>query len=160
MFLKLYAMNTSLRLDLAIKKLYNAFHNNTLHPECCQQCAVGNILDNKDSWKHLSDNHGSLKLNYVGMVNQKFGKRFNGYTPQELLQIEASFLKGCSYALPLYHKGKKPKNPQDKDILFKGLSETIKFLCELDGVNNVMDYSKLFEVENEKPRYSLSEVVA
>ncbi len=153
-------MSTPKRLDHAISKLYNAFHNNTLHPECCQQCAVGNILDNKDSWKHLSDHHGSLNLNYVGIVNQKFGKRFNGYTPQELLQIEARFLKGCGYALPLHHIAKKPKNPKDKDILFKGLSETIKFLCELDGVNNVMDYSKLFEIENEKPRYSLSEVVA
>lgn len=153
-------MNTSSRLEKAISKLYNAFHNNTLHPECCQQCAVGNILDNKDAWKHLSDNHGSINLNYVGMVNQKFGKRFNGYTPYELLQIEATFLTGCGYSLPLHYAGKKPKNPQDKDTLFNALSETVKFLCELDGVKNVMDYSKLFEVENERPRYSLSGSIA
>jgi hypothetical protein len=154
---KIKAMPT--RLHQAITKLYNAFHNDQLHPECCQQCAVGNILDNNDSWKHLSDEHGSLELNYVGVVNQKFGKRFNGYTPFELLQIEAHFLKGCGYTLPLHHAGKKPKNPKDKDILFNGLSETIKFLCELDGIDNVMDYSKLFEVENDKPRYTLSEVI-
>lgn len=150
----------SSRLDRAISKLYTAFHSNTLYPECCQQCAVGNILDNQDSWKHLSDHHGSLNLNYVGIVNQKFGKRFNGYTPVELLQIEARFLKGCGYSLPLHHAGKKPKNPQNKDILFNGLSETVKFLCELDGVDNMMDYSKLFEVENNIPRYSLSDLMA
>lgn len=153
-------MKTSNRLDQAIKKLYVAFHNNTLHPECCQQCAVGNILDNKDSWKHLSDEHGSLTLNYLGLVHQNFGRKFNGYSPHELLQIEAIFLKGCGYSLPLHHAGKKPKNPQDKDILFKGLSETVKFLCELDGVENVMDYSKLFETDNKKPRYTLGEVMA
>ena len=153
-------MKTSNRLDLAIKKLYNAFHNDELHPECCQQCAVGNILDNKDAWKHLSDDHGSLKLNYVGLVNQNFGKKFNGYTPLELLQIEAKFLQGCGYSLPLNHKGTKPKNPKDKDILFNGLSAVISFLCELDGAQNVMDYSKLFEIENDKPRYLLSDLIA
>lgn len=153
-------MNSSNRLDLAISKLYNAFHTNELYPECCKQCAVGNILDNKDSWKHLSDNHGSLQLNYLGLVHQNLGRKFNGYSPYELLQIEASFLKGCGYALPLNHKNKKPKNPQNKDVLFNGLCETIGFLCQLDQVQNVMDYSKLFEVENDKPKYSLSEKIA
>lgn len=152
-------MITSSRLDQAISKLYNAFHSNTLHPECCQQCAVGNILDNKDAWKHLSDDHGSLHLNYLGLVHQNLGRKFNGYSPLELLQIEASFLKGCGYVLPLHHKNKKPKNPTDKDLLFNGLSETIAVLCALDNVDNVMDYSKLFEVENDKPRYSLNEVM-
>ncbi|RZV61482.1 MAG: Na(+)-translocating NADH-quinone reductase subunit F, partial [Flavobacteriaceae bacterium] len=33
----------------------------------------------------------------------------------------------------------------DKDVLFKGLSAVIAYLCELDGVENVMGYSKLFE---------------
>lgn len=153
-------MNSSHRLDLAISKLYNAFHTNELHPECCKQCAVGNILDNKDCWKHLSDNHGSLQLNYLGLVHQNLGRKFNGYSPYELLQIEASFLKGCGYVLPLNHKNKKPKNPQDKDVLFNGLCETVTFLCQLDQVENVMDYSKLFEVENDKPKYSLSEKLA
>lgn len=150
-------MNSSNRLDLAISKLYNAFHNNELNPECCNQCAVGNILDNKDSWKHLSDNHGSLQLNYLGLVHQHLGRKFNGYSPYELLQIEASFLQGCGYSLPLNHKNKKPKNPRDKDVLFNGLCETVACLCQLDNAKNVMDYSKLFEVENDKPKYSLSE---
>jgi hypothetical protein len=138
-------MKTSKRLDLAIQKLYTAFQNNTLHPECCKQCAVGNILDHTDSWKHLSDQHGSLKLNYVGLVNQNFGKRFNGYSPIELLQIEAEFLKGCGYQLPFHHKNKKPKDPTDKDVLFLGLSAVVTFLCHLDQLPDVMDCSELFK---------------
>ena len=140
-------MKTPQRLDHALRKLYNAFHDDTLHPECCKQCVVGNILDNTDSWKHLTDLHGSIVLNYVGMVNQNLGRRFNGYTPLELLQIEVEFLKGCGYTLPLDRHCKKPKNPLDKDRLFNGLVKTVEFLCRLDGTMNVMDYSKLFEFE-------------
>ncbi|AXP79909.1 hypothetical protein CJ739_814 [Mariniflexile rhizosphaerae] len=149
-------MKTSVRLDLAIKKLYTAFHNNELHPECCRQCAVGNILDNKDSWKHLSDHHGAMELNYIGNVHQTLGRKFNGYTPLELLQIEATFLKACGYQLPLHHKNKKPKNPTDKDTLFNGLTEVVTLLCELDTIPNIMDYTKLFEFENEKPRFQIA----
>ena len=137
-------MKTTARFNEAIQKLYTAFHNNTLNAECCKQCAVGNILNNTDSWKHLSDNHGSLRLNYVGVVNQKFGKRFGGYTPLELLKIESEFLKGCGYSLPLHHKGKRPSDPTDKDVLFNGLCAVVACLCELDGIVNVMDYSSLF----------------
>lgn len=151
-------MKTSVRLDLAIKKLYNAFHNNELHPECCKQCAVGNILDNKDSWKHLSDHHGAMELNYIGNVHQTLGRKFNGYTPLELLQIEATFLKACGYQLPMHHKNKKPKNPTDKDTLFNGLTEVVTLLCELDTIPNIMDYTKLFEFENEKPRFQIAEI--
>lgn len=149
-------MNTPQRLENAIQKLYIAFHTNELHPECCKSCAVGNILDRTDSWKHLSDVHGSTDLNYVGKVHQSFGRRFNGYTPIELLQIEAIFLKACGYDLPLNRTNKKPSNPEDKDVLFNGLCEVVNFLCQLDQVPNVMDYAKLFEVENDQPKYELA----
>ncbi|MDO7171896.1 Na(+)-translocating NADH-quinone reductase subunit F [Mariniflexile sp. AS56] len=143
-------MKTSVRLDAAIRKLYKAFHTNELHPECCKQCAVGNILDNTDSWKHLTDHHGALQLNYLGNVHQAFGRKFNGYTPSELLHIEATFLEACGYELPLHHKNKKPKNPTDKDVLFKGLSAVITYLCTLDNIPNILDYTKLFEFEKKK----------
>ncbi|MBJ7879115.1 Na(+)-translocating NADH-quinone reductase subunit F [Gelidibacter salicanalis] len=151
-------MKTSHRLDLAIQKLYTAFHSNALHPECCKQCAVGNILDNTDAWKHLSDNHGSLQLNYVGLVHQNFGRTFNGYSPSELLQIEATFLRGCGYSLPLGHNGTKPKNPRSKVVFFEGLSATVALLCALDGIDNIMDYSNLFESINDQPRNQLDDV--
>ena len=156
---KFHAMKTSHRLEQAINKLYNAFHTNELHPECCLKCAVGNILDNTDAWKHLSDHHGSLQLNYVGLVNQNLGRKFNGYSPIELLQIEASFLNGCGYSVPLNRLGSKPKNPKDKEVLFNGLCETVAFLCALDGIDNVMDYSKLFEFDNQQPRYLVQKLL-
>lgn len=143
-------MKTPQRLENALQKLYNAFHDGTLHPECCKQCAVGNILDHSDGWKHLSDFYGSTVLNYVGMVNQNFGRRFNGYTPLELLQIEVEFLKGCGYELPLGRSKNKPQNPTDMEVLFNGLCKVIEFLCQLDGIENVMDYSKLFDFEKRK----------
>lgn len=151
-------MTTTYRLENAIKKLYLAFHNDQLHPECCKSCAVGNILDRTDSWKHLSDAHGSLQLNYVGKVHQSFGRRFNGYTPIELLQIEATFLRACNYQLPIANHHFKPDNPKDKQLLFEGLCDVVKLLCRFDNIPNVMDYTKLFETENNLPKYKLIKI--
>ena len=139
-------MKTTARFEHAVKKLYTAFHNNTLHPECCKQCAVGNICNNTDAWRHLSDFHGSLQLNYTGLVHQNLGRTFFGYTPLELLKIEAAFLKGCGYSLPLHHT-KRPTDSTNKETLFKGLCAVVALLCELDTLENVMDYSKLFAFE-------------
>lgn len=140
-------MKTTKRLDNALNKLYAAFHNGTLNAECCKNCAVGNICDNTDSWKHLSDSPGSLKLNYVGQVHEGLGRKFHGYSPLELLNIEAEFLKGCGYILPLHHKNPKPKNPTSKETLFNGLCVAVEYLCSLDGVQNVMDYYPLLQHE-------------
>jgi hypothetical protein len=131
------------RFQAAIKKLYLAFHESRLFPQCCQQCAVGNILDGNDQWKHLSDQHGSLELNYVGHVHQMLGRRFNGYTPLELLQIEQRFLKACGYQVPLHYQNTNILQP-DTDTLFNGLSAVITYLCKLDGISNIMEYQQLF----------------
>lgn len=141
---------TTTRFNLAVKKLYKAFHNNTLNPDDCNHCAVGNILDCSDSWKHLTDRHGAVTLNYVGLVNQNFGRRFNGYTPLELLKIERAFLRGCGY-LGL-SKGRliRPDDIKNKDTLFNGLSHVVECLCALDGIPNVMDCSSLFNFDHKK----------
>lgn len=149
-------MITSERFENAIRKLYHAFHNDTLHPECTMQCAVGNICDNRDSWKHFSDTHGSLQLNYVGRVHEAFGRRFSGYIPSELLQIEAAFLNGCGYELPLRPNSFRPKNVLDKDILFDGLSAALDVLCKFDQIDDVMDISALF---NYNPTQSKAHVI-
>lgn len=135
-------MKTSTRFENAITKLYTAFLNDTLNPEDCNQCAIGTILDHKDSWRHMTNIHGSVHLNYVGLVHQNLGRRFNGYTPLELLKIEASFLNGCGYRLDK-HFCHKP-DYIDKTILFNGLSEVVATLCQIDHIDNVMDYSQLF----------------
>ena len=143
-------MRISGRMEQAIQKLYTAFHNDRLNPDCCCQCAVGNICDNRDYWKHFTDFHGSVKLNYVGKVNEAFGKKFNGYSPLELLKIEAEFLEGCGYSLPIDRRGKNAEIEITKEILFQGLSKVVSFLCVLDVVPDVMDCSRLFNYELEK----------
>lgn len=143
-------MNTSHRFDAAVKKLYIAFHNGTLNPEDCKQCAVGNILNGNDSWKHMTDMHGSTKLNYVGLVHQKFGRKFGGYSPVELLKIEAAFLKGCGYRLGKNYCHK-PDYYKDQSILFNGLSEVVTILCQIDGIKNMMDSSCLFDFKAGTP---------
>ncbi|WP_417237029.1 Na(+)-translocating NADH-quinone reductase subunit F [Bizionia paragorgiae] len=148
-------MKTSKRLEHAITKLYNAFHNNQLHPDCCIQCAVGNICDHTDTWKLLTIGHGSLQLSYLGTLNQNFGRKIFGYTPLELLQIEAEFLKGCGYSLPITKTSSRPKNPKDKALQFNGLCRVVALLCKFDNVPNVMEISKLFEVEHNSPKYQL-----
>lgn len=149
-------MNISKRFDEAIKKLYLAFHNGNLNPECCKQCAVGNILDNNDNWKNLSDEHGSLQLNYTGRVHQNLGRRFNGYTPLELMQIESAFLKGCGYEIPLHHKNQKPLDSTEKDMHFKGLCAVVETLCELDNISNVMDCKAVFRYESNQTNNLIS----
>ncbi|WP_405609084.1 Na(+)-translocating NADH-quinone reductase subunit F [Polaribacter sp. Asnod1-A03] len=153
-------MKTTRRLETALIKLYNAYHNNRLNPEDCTACAVGNILDNHDSWKHLSNEHGSLKLSYVGRVHQNLGRKFNGYSPEEILQIEKVFLDACGFKTPLCHYNVKPKNYMSKDVQFNGLSAVIDLLCKLDNIDNVMNFSKLFEQENGEPIYHLKTFLA
>lgn len=139
-------MIVSRRLEAALAKLYEAYNSHELHPEDACRCAVGNIMDRTDTWKHFSDEHGAEKLNYVGKVHEALGRKFNGYSPFELLKIEAAFLKGCGYSLPLHYQGIKPKNSKDYVLLFNGLQKTIETLCILDNTPNVMEtITKYFE---------------
>lgn len=153
-------MIVSRRLEAALAKLYEAYNSHELHPEDACRCAVGNIMDRTDTWKHFSDEHGAEKLNYVGKVHEALGRKFNGYSPFELLKIEAAFLKGCGYSLPLNYNGIKPKDPKNSDLLFNGLQKTIKVLCKLDHIPNVMDeITKVFEKVNlRNKKQILSEV--
>ena len=133
-------MKTTPRLEQAITKLYTAFYDNRLNPESCTECAVGNICNNTDAWSNFTDVHGSVKLNYVGRVHQTIERKHYGYTPLELLQIEATFLKACGFNLPLKGNYSKPKELTD-DLLFTALEKTITYLCKIDNVANIFNYS-------------------
>ena len=143
-------MQLPYRLDIALNKLYSAFYNDELDPENCCHCAVGNICDNIDAWKHFTDIHGSVKLNYLGRLHETLGKRINGYSPLELLSIEASFLKGCGYSLTSRNRLLKPAQVIDQEMMFKGLCGTIDYLCKLDGVENVMELYQRFDFRVER----------
>ena len=88
-------MHLTPRIEQAVTKLYKAFHNNTLHPECCKKCAVGNICNNLDFWQHLSDAHGSLQLNYIGRVHQQLGTQpvSKNHLRQHLLWASATLFR-------------------------------------------------------------------
>ena len=148
-------MNIPQRLEQALTKLYDAFHHGTLNPRCCHYCATGNICDRVDAWKNFTDHHGSMELNRLGRLNEAFGRRINGYLPSELLTIEAIFLQGCGYKIP-FKRSDRSVDPQDKDAQFNGLCAVVEYLCSLDGVGNVMDLTKLFEFENDRPRHELT----
>lgn len=135
--------NLTPRLEQALSKLYAAFNEGRLNPECCTACAVGNICNNVDAWKHFTDAHGSLNLNYIGQVNEGFGRRLYGYLPSELLQIEAVFLKACGFELPIKRGSIKPQNPTSNEVLFNGMRAVIGFLCDLDQVKDVMEVETL-----------------
>lgn len=137
------------RLEIALKKLYSAFYNGTLNPECCTACAVGNICNNIDAWKNFTDHHGSLQLNYIGRLNEGFGRRLYGYLPSELLEIEAVFLRGCGFEIPLTRKSSKPHKPTSEEVLFNGMRAVISFLCELDGINDIMELPEIMEIKPE-----------
>ena len=143
------------RLENAINKLYEAFHNDMLIPECPCRCAVGNVCDNRDFWKGFTDEHGSAMLNYVGNVNELFGKRFYGYSPSQLLKLEQEFLLGCGFTIPLNPRKNSPQKQVSKETLFDGLSAAVGYLCQLDGIPNVMDYGKLFDYNKEEAHSSL-----
>jgi len=148
-------MKLTPRLEHAITKLYTAFHQGELNPECCHHCAVGNICDNRDTWKHLTEQHGTTQLSRLGRLNEAFGRKVKGYLPSELLTIEAVFLQGCGYTLP-FKRSDRTVDPQNKEVQFKGLCAVVEYLCHLDGLDNVMDVSRLFEFENDRPKYALS----
>lgn len=133
------------RTENAIEKLYTAFHKEELKPECHSQCAVGNICNNTTAWQHLTEHHGSGKLSYVGIIHQGLGRKFFGFSPIELLQIEQEFLLGCGYSLPLHYL--KKNNQLHQDDLFEGLTKVVAYLCQLEQISNVMDCSLLFDYE-------------
>lgn len=136
-------IRTTKRFNRAIEKLYAAFHDGSLNPECCRQCAVGNICDNTDTWKHLTTAHGSGKLSYLGYLNETLGRKIYGFKPSELLKIETAFLKACGYAIP-FKKSTGP-NKLTKDHLFDGLVAAVDALCEIENIPSVMDCGILFD---------------
>jgi hypothetical protein len=143
-------MKTTKRFDRTISKLYPAFHNGTLDAMDCKKCAVGNMCNGDSSWKHN------------GFITD------TGYSPIELMWVEMIFMFGripenCHPDKII--SGHEKWRPDDwdaseitnnKDIQFKALCAVIEYLCELDNIPNVMDYTCLFETkEDGTPKHEL-----
>ena len=146
-------MKTTERFDNAVSKLYTAYHENKLNAFDSCGCAVGNLMNNKGTWIQ------TRKAGCLGVVApdieiyKNFVKEIetvSGYSHQEILNVEKLFMINAvgNYGVA-FHK-------QTKETQFKGLCAVVEYLCELDNIPNVMDYTKLFESENDKPKYQLN----
>jgi len=146
-------MRTTERFDRAVEKLYTAFHEGELNAMDCKHCAVGNMCDNTIDW--LGD---SIWIGNPNRINTSFDNK-TGYSAEELNAIESLFIYGVktnkerpkflNNISSLYVKKGIFTKEEQKELQFKGLCAVIGYLCELDGITNVMNYTKLFEY-NEK----------
>lgn len=144
-------MKTTERFDNAVSKLYTAYHSGELSGMQCHMCAVGNICNNNSSWyepvaKSRPHTKGTYlddtKLPLICDVLENETIKKTGYSGNELAKVESIFVSHSYY-------------DETKETQFKGLCAVVEYLCELDNIPNVMDYRKLFESENNEPKYQL-----
>jgi len=136
-------MKTTKRFEDAVTKLYTAFHNNELNAFDCKHCAVGNICDVKQDWfiHHVN----KIKSGIIELTNEESlysPPRYKDYSEDEIVKIEYVFLSEWAK--------EKSKKGGDKEIQFKGLCAVVEYLCELDNIPNVMDFTSLFYTEDNK----------
>lgn len=133
-------MKHSERFTNAVTKLYNAFHNGTLNAYDCQKCAIGSLCDGSDLWNRIRTSWLSQfdPSKYKGEVKELIDS--TGYSPQEILRIEKRFVSQFDGL----------RTADNKEYQFKGLCAVVEYLCELEGIPNVMDYTKLFESNSNK----------
>ncbi len=150
-------MKTTKRFDNAVTKLYNAFHNGELIMTDCSKCAVGNICDGNYLWTGARNLMTKMPI----VMPYKRGLEVvikTGYSVLEIIEIECLFMSGyrshqfLNKAVSYYREG-------NKEDQFKGLEAVIKYLCELDGIDNVMDYTKVFDYNEEGAVNELKEVI-
>lgn len=143
------------RFTEAVTKLYNAFHNDQLSYGSCSRCVVGNIVGS-NAWTSViscgNTNLNDFEFAYNLKLRHEDKKRFKlglieisntGYSPEELYKIEVIFWEAI-------------EEIEDKETQFIGLYNIIKYLCELDNIPNIIDYTSLFETnEKSEPKKQL-----
>ena len=152
-------MKTTKRFENAVTKLYRAFHNNELDHTSCSACAVGNIVGNS-LWANHTGFVCGYELDFMYELKTKRESHYKevlqevitaekvclntGYSVDELIRVERLFMDcfdgSCS----------------QEQSEFNGLCEVVKYLCELDNIPNVMDYTLLFETKDNKPAKELA----
>ena len=145
-------MKTTKRFDEAVKKLYISFHNGTLNAMDCSACAVGNICNGDSNWKNNMDDYRILEeLTDFDKLNDIKNYFDSGYSAKELANIESIFMFGFDVKQESFYFIE--RYPHDN---YTAMISVIEYLCELDNIPNIMDYTKLFETENELPKYQLT----
>jgi len=145
------------RFTRAIEKLYTAFHEGELSATNSCACAVGNICNNKSDWYETSNfNEKNYNEDWDYSDVEGFLKEENvGYSFIEIATIEKIFLTSMGYCIPFNMIAWNNVN-ETKELQFKGLCAVVEYICELDGIPNVMDYSKLFETKDNVAKYELT----
>ena len=143
-------MKTSERFTNAVTKLYNAFHKGELLLTSTCYCAVGNICNNNNDWYDEIINLKEERSIFRSVIDKKYISSnptilSSGYSAYELGEIERLFAEGHRWSF----------DEKCKENQFKGLCAVVEYLCELEGIPNVMDYTCLFETENDNPKYQL-----
>lgn len=149
-------MQTSKRFTNAVTKLYNAFHKGELTYFSCHRCAVGNMCDNRAEWsdvfagiEHPNHIESEIRLDaYKGVAKRVINK--TGYSVRELAMVETTF----------YNASLNEDRRIDERLYFNGLCAVVEYLCELEGIPNVMDYKALFETKADQPKHKLEAVFA
>lgn len=114
-------------------------------------CAVGSMCDNttewsrfrKDGWHTGAEYHRIPGDHLINEAEESVKK--SGYSSIELVEVERIFLESF-----------KDGGYRDKDKQFNGLCAVVEYLCGLEEIPNIMDYTKLFETENAAPKYELT----
>jgi hypothetical protein len=149
-------MKTTERFEKAVSKLYNAFHQNRLNAYNCSACAVGNICGGNE-WVETEVMYSRDLVSLEGIKNFVDTPNIlnTNYSALELAQVENLFMFGSR----LEYGCKDIFTSSDKkERQFQGLCSVVEYLSELDNIPNPMDYSKLFETENESAKYQLTEI--
>lgn len=147
-------MKTTKRFENAVTKLYKAFHNNELDHTSCSACAVGNIVGNS-LWANHTGFVCGHELDFIDELRIKKDSLYKkvlqevitaekvclktGYSVDELIRVEQLFMD-CFDGLYSHEQSE-----------FNGLCAVVKYLCQLDNIPNVMDYTILFETKDNKP---------
>lgn len=139
-------MKTTKRFDNAVRKLYTAFHENNLSAGLCNKCAVGNMVNGKTDWMGYVDGFKNTMHNQQKAYEQV---KSTGYTINEIVDVERIFESTYD---KFYYQGIETKTESQ----YKALCAVVEYLCELDNIPNVLDYTKLFETEEGKPKYELA----
>ena len=143
-------MKHSERFTKAVTKLYNAFHAGELEALDCGACAVGNICNNSTAWPNAGKFYDN-SFSYASPSQTRYAKQVierSGYSIEELIQVELLFIEAASLSVVV----------ESKESQFKGLCAVIEYLCELEGIPNIMDYTCLFETADDQPKHQLQEV--
>jgi len=145
--------NTTKRFDNAVTKLYNAFHNGELNAMKSCQCAIGNMVGGHywNPYSQETQDEAGYNAREIINIEQIF---MHGRIPNKIMQWyfnKTNFLnEGTGWS-------GYDVNNSNKELQFLALTKVIEYLCELDNIPNVMDYTSLFEFDKDlKPKKELT----